>query len=145
MLASSTLASNPLAGGSPSVSVEVELAGTSAASAAGQVVVAISDTAFLTGVLATAALGQVTPGVPNIVVITQGVQAQTQSGAVFAFTSVSVPVAGLGAAGVVGQVLVWGPVVPTSDVNWINVAPSHDPGYSPVIPGSVPNWTAIAT
>ena len=55
-----------------------------------------------------------------------------------------VPVAGLEATGSVGQVLVYGRIVPNQNPSYSEETPVQSPGYSEETPSQSPSWTRIA-
>ena len=58
-------------------------------------------------------------------------------------------VAGIAVTGVemtisIGQVMVYGLIVPTQDPNWVLIDPTQDPNWTEITPSDDPEWTLVA-
>jgi hypothetical protein len=51
---------------------------------------------------------------------------------------------GISAQGEVGQVLVWGKIVPNQNPNWQNIQGSQTPNWSTINPNQTPDWQEVA-
>ena len=58
-------------------------------------------------------------------------------------------VAGIALTGVemtisIGQVMVYGLIVPAQDPNWVLIDPTQDPNWTEITPSDDPEWTLVA-
>jgi len=51
---------------------------------------------------------------------------------------------GVQATGIIGNVLVWGEIIPDQNANWVDVDNSQTTGWVDVDSSQTPNWTEIA-
>lgn len=127
------------------ISSFVNATGSSATGQVGGVQATIGIDANVTGIAATGQVGTNRVDIDYFVFPT-GVSAAVQTNSVFAGVVIDcdVYVAGLQVIGYVGQVLVWGQIVPSQTPDWTEIVPVDSPGWVEIAPSQSPNWTQIA-
>jgi hypothetical protein len=121
----------------------VSVTGLEATAAVGEVTVAAGADVPVTGLEATGNVGSVTVYTQTFVDVT-GVEAIAQVGAVTVEADANVFVTGVSATGEVGTPLVWGRIVPNQNPSYTPEQPSQSPGWSEDSPSQTPGWTRVA-
>ena len=121
----------------------VSVTGLEATAAVGEVTVAAGADVPVTGLEATGNVGSVTVDTQTFVDVT-GVEAIAQVGAVTVEADANVFVTGVSATGEVGTPLVWGRIVPNQNPSYTPEQPSQSPGWSEDSPSQTPGWTRVA-
>jgi hypothetical protein len=121
----------------------VSVTGLEATAAVGEVTVAAGADVPVTGLEATGNVGSVTVYTRTFVDVT-GVEAIAQVGAVTVEADANVFVTGVSATGEVGTPLVWGRIVPNQNPSYTPVTPSSTPAWSDETPSQTPGWDDIA-
>ena len=44
----------------------------------------------------------------------------------------------------IGQVMVYGLIIPSQDPNWVLIDPTQDPNWTEITPSDDPEWTLVA-
>jgi len=121
----------------------VSVTGLEATAAVGEVTVAAGADVPVTGLEATGNVGSVTVYTRTFVDVT-GVEAIAQVGAVTVEADANVFVTGVSATGEVGTPLVWGRIVPNQNPSYTPETPSSTPAWSDETPSQTPGWDDIA-
>jgi hypothetical protein len=121
----------------------VSVTGLEATAAVGEVTVAAGADVPVTGLEATGNVGSVTVYTRTFVDVT-GVEAIAQVGAVTVEADANVFVTGVSATGEVGTPLVWGRIVPNQNPSYNPETPSSTPAWSDETPSQTPGWDDIA-
>ena len=121
----------------------VSVTGLEATAAVGEVTVAAGANVPVTGLEATGNVGSVTVNTQTFVDVT-GVEATAQVGAVTVEADANVFVTGVSATGEVGTPLVWGRIVPNQNPGYTPDQPTQSPGWSSETPSQSPGWTRTA-
>jgi hypothetical protein len=126
----------------PIVNVSVSTFGISSDALTNDVTVTAGASASPTGVAATGAV--TAPTVYLLLnVYLLGVSSSAFVGTVTASAKANAYPTGLSAYGYVGQVLVWGRVVPVQNPNFVDIVPSSSTEYTEIIPAQNPIWSPI--
>jgi hypothetical protein len=121
----------------------VSVTGLEATAAVGEVTVAAGADVPVTGLEATGSVGSVTVEIVVNVDVT-GVEGTGEVGAVTVEADANVFVTGVSAAGEVGTPLVWGRIVPNQNPGYTPDQPTQSPGWSSETPSQSPGWTRTA-
>jgi hypothetical protein len=121
----------------------VSVTGLEATAAVGEVTVAAGADVQVTGLEAVGGVGEVHVGIFIKVPVT-GVEANAQVGAVTIDAQANIEVTGVEATGLVNPVLVWGRIAPNQNPGYTPIEPSSTPAWSDETPSQTPNWDDIA-
>jgi hypothetical protein len=121
----------------------VSVTGLEATAAVGEVTVAAGADVPVTGLEATGSVGSVSIEVRVNVEVT-GVEGTGEVGAVTVEADANVFVTGVSATGEVGTPLVWGRIVPNQNPGYTPDQPTQSPGWSSETPSQSPGWTRTA-